>query len=154
MSATLTPPADACPCWPRVKSQTLPNVSTAKLCKLAAACASEIVGKFSTRQNSGAFGKFITVFSATGLLMIAGCCATAAGDNHKPRTTAAAKFWAFMEQPSDAKCIAWLALTTLAEKAGSLAAARVERFVPAMSSWVTATLRPFDAATIIDQVEP
>ena len=29
MSATLTPPADACPCWPRVKSQTLPNASDA-----------------------------------------------------------------------------------------------------------------------------
>ena len=54
-----------------------------------------------------------------------------------------------MEQPSDAKCIAWLALTTLAEKA-RLAAARVERFLPAMSSVENryAEARPNAAAMI------
>jgi hypothetical protein len=86
------------------KSQTLPAASVIKPWGPEAACASAIVGKISTRQKSGPVGNSVTVLSATGLLMIDGCCATAAGDKNKPSAMAATRILRFMEQTSDAGC--------------------------------------------------
>ena len=53
---------------PSVKSQTLPSDSATNPVGPAAACASAIVEKFSSRQKSGPVGNFATFFSISGLM--------------------------------------------------------------------------------------
>ena len=74
-------PGVAPPLEPRVKSQTLPEISAASAVGPAAACASAKVGKVSILQKSGPCGSSLSFFSTTGLTLSAGgCCAVDGAD--------------------------------------------------------------------------